>query len=205
MESMATFSLYDEIQISQCPSNLYDLKQTIKQLYELSNTEINNSLISYCKNDEHYYIFEEEQFQKVKSIIESIILKIELSDEDKYLTIDSTVDEKYQVYKLENEETKVSQDEDDEIIDEDYYDYENMPEMDENEVQKEEKKEDESKIKCNICEMNIQGIRYLCGVCKEFNMCENCEKKEGKEHGHPLLKIRNPDLAPISFKCILHN
>ena len=56
-------------------------------------------------------------------------------------------------------------------------------------------------IKCNICEEEIQGIRYLCGVCQDFNMCEKCEIKEGMEHNHPLLKIRSPDLAPTLFKC----
>ena len=48
-------------------------------------------------------------------------------------------------------------------------------------------------IKCNNCGMeNIEGTRYKCINCPEFNLCEKCE--ENCEHivNHIFLKIRRP-------------
>ena len=208
MSSMATFTFYDEIQISECPSNLYDLKQTIKRLYTLDDCQIVDCLISYTMNGEHKFIFKEEDYEKVIPIIEKIVIKIEISDTDKYLTIDPMIDEEYELYQLENITKKG--DEKDKHIDEynsdDYNLYENMEfegdaDADGNGADTPNSPNAPNGIKCNICDGEIQGIRYLCGVCQDFNMCEKCEIKEGMEHNHPLLKIRSPDLAPTLFKC----
>jgi len=44
---------------------------------------------------------------------------------------------------------------------------------------------------CKYCNMNpINGIRYKCPTCVDFNLCENCEQKI--PHDHPLLKVRKP-------------
>ena len=49
-----------------------------------------------------------------------------------------------------------------------------------------------SGIKCHDCQVfPIVGIRYKCLKCDNFDLCENCEEKNGKNHGHPLLKLRN--------------
>ena len=60
-------------------------------------------------------------------------------------------------------------------------------------------------IKCDGCGISpITGCRYKCGVCDNFDYCEECEKKLSKEHGHPLLKIRDPgmkiDIIKNQFK-----
>jgi hypothetical protein len=55
---------------------------------------------------------------------------------------------------------------------------------------------------CDGCDQPIIGIRYNCAVCKDFDFCEKCEAKFGPQHGHPLLKIKNPREAPIQFKCL---
>lgn len=69
------------------------------------------------------------------------------------------------------------------------------------------KNEDEKKIHlghiCEGCNSSIIGIRYKCAVCNNFDYCEKCEKKFGLKHGHPMLKIKRPEEAPIHFKCIL--
>ena len=73
------------------------------------------------------------------------------------------------------------------------------------------KKEDDKKKKvihkeyiCDGCDAEpIVGIRYKCTVCEDFDFCEKCEKKLGIKHGHPLLKIRDPKIAPLYFKCSL--
>lgn len=197
---MATFTFYNEIQISECPSNLFDLKQTIKQLYHLDDEQVNKSLISYYKDHCHFYIFTEEQFQQVKLIIESVIIRIELSDIDNYFNIEPIIDEEYSVFKFEKDEKKESPNEKEEIIEENNFGNKNMPLQEENEKAKEKSQEVNHIIKCNLCKKKIRGIRYLCGICKKFNICKKCETKEGQNHGHSLLKIRSPDLAPILFK-----
>ena len=200
---MATFTFFGEIQISKCPSNLYDLKQTIKQLYTLDDSQIEDCLISYNMNGQHKFIFNEEDYEKIIPIIETIVIKIEISDIDKYLTIDPMIDEEYELYQLENITKKG--DEIDKNIDEynadDYNLYENMEIEGDGDGKGTDTPNTPNGIKCNICQEEIQGIRYLCGVCQDFNMCEKCEIKEGMEHNHPLLKIRSPDLAPTLFKC----
>ena len=50
---------------------------------------------------------------------------------------------------------------------------------------------------CDGCEMNpIVGCRYKCGVCPDFDYCEECEKKFSKQHGHPFVKIYDPSMEP---------
>ena len=56
-------------------------------------------------------------------------------------------------------------------------------------------------ICCSQCKENIVGVRYKCVVCEDFNFCEKCEDKFKDEHGHPMLKIKSPDMCPISINC----
>ena len=227
MLGMVTFSFYDELEISECPDNLYDLKQKIKTLYLLDENQIKDCILSYKdKKGDNNYIFNEEQFEQMIPIVESIIIKIELIDDLKYLTIDSMVDEEYPFYKIDkniNYDQIIQYNEDEYNI---YPDDTMEDEIDKTEDKKEDNKEDKIEdkkedkkedkrdiikqihcgIKCNICQCKeIIGIRYLCGVCQNFNLCEECEKNYGKNHNHPLLKIRNPDLSPISFTCKIDN
>lgn len=51
-------------------------------------------------------------------------------------------------------------------------------------------------IKCNKCGKNpIIGYRYKCSICKNYNLCENCEEKnyETEEHSHNFIKMRNEE------------
>ena len=73
-----------------------------------------------------------------------------------------------------------------------------------------EEKKDDNKNKvhgdyiCDGCNADpIVGIRYKCAVCDDFDYCEKCEKELGSKHGHPFLKIRNVNEAPIYFNCSL--
>ena len=46
-------------------------------------------------------------------------------------------------------------------------------------------------VKCSACNVQtIQGARYCCLTCQNFNLCSNCE--ENTDHPHALLKIRRP-------------
>ena len=48
--------------------------------------------------------------------------------------------------------------------------------------------------KCSKCgKFPIEGNRYICMQCLTFQLCESCENKYGKQHGHLLLKLRRTD------------
>ena len=213
MSRMVTFSFYDEIQIIECPSSFYELKEKIKFLYIIDETQIDKIIISYQESDaQRYYISNEEEFDKIIPKIESIVLILEILDDDKYLTIEPSFEEEYNnIYLLNLSNDNKDNDEYYGI----YYDMDDLDKITEectagetDEKDDEEKEENKeivhNGIKCNICgEENIEGIRYLCGICDNFNLCQKCEKVNGQEHNHPLLKIRNPQYAPLSFKCKL--
>ena len=67
----------------------------------------------------------------------------------------------------------------------------------------EKKKAFHSGYICDGCNGPIIGIRYKCVVCEDFDYCEKCEDKYKGGHGHPLLKIKNPEMSPIAIKCML--
>lgn len=47
--------------------------------------------------------------------------------------------------------------------------------------------------KCNNCgKENIEGIRYKCTNCPDYNLCEKCESNSEHIPSHVLLKIRRP-------------
>jgi hypothetical protein len=58
---------------------------------------------------------------------------------------------------------------------------------------------------CDGCEMTpIKGIRYMCSVCSNHDICETCERN-GVHAGHALLKIRKPEFAPAKLICQYKN
>ena len=58
---------------------------------------------------------------------------------------------------------------------------------------------------CDGCGMTpIKGIRYMCSVCPNYDICENCER-DGVHAGHCLLKIRKPEYAPAKLICQYKN
>lgn len=53
-------------------------------------------------------------------------------------------------------------------------------------------------VKCHKCGMMpIQGIRYRCSVCFDFDYCQRCEELYFDKHPkkHYFLKIRDPLLV----------
>ena len=64
---------------------------------------------------------------------------------------------------------------------------------------------------CDGCKMNpigksyfylfyLVGTRYKCGVCPNFDFCENCEKEKGEQHGHFFYKLRFNDSIDLRKK-----
>lgn len=46
----------------------------------------------------------------------------------------------------------------------------------------------------------VRGVRYMCSVCSNYDLCENCERAGVHAH-HPMLKIRAPAHAPSKLVC----
>ena len=50
-------------------------------------------------------------------------------------------------------------------------------------------------IRCEGCGLDpFVGYRYMCAICDDYNLCENCEEEIGKKHHHPFIKITTPYL-----------
>jgi hypothetical protein len=48
-------------------------------------------------------------------------------------------------------------------------------------------------VKCDGCGMYpIQGPRYKCTVCFDFDYCQQCEETNSEDHIHPFIKYRCP-------------
>jgi hypothetical protein len=59
-------------------------------------------------------------------------------------------------------------------------------------------------VTCDDCGVSpIQGNRYKCAVCHNFDFCPKCEEKNKDLHPHPFILIRHPDRAPHSISCIV--
>ena len=57
-------------------------------------------------------------------------------------------------------------------------------------------------VKCDGCGVfPIVGCRYKCAFCDNFDYCEQCESKLSEKHNHPFLKIYEPKMNPVFFKC----
>ena len=50
---------------------------------------------------------------------------------------------------------------------------------------------------CDQCNKRIEGIKFKCCVCPDFDFCEACEKEFGENHGHAMIKINKPN----NFGC----
>eukprot|EP01087_Luapelamoeba_hula_P011833 TRINITY_DN326_c0_g1_i1.p1 TRINITY_DN326_c0_g1~~TRINITY_DN326_c0_g1_i1.p1 ORF type:complete len:593 (-),score=90.13 TRINITY_DN326_c0_g1_i1:57-1835(-) len=50
---------------------------------------------------------------------------------------------------------------------------------------------------CDVCQRTIQGIRYKCAICADYDLCETCEERAPSVHDqlHAFIKIRTPNMA----------
>ena len=58
-------------------------------------------------------------------------------------------------------------------------------------------------VTCDSCQKNdIEGARYKCSVCSNFDFCEQCQ--ETVEHEHPFLKIKTLKQTPLKILTVLN-
>ncbi len=223
---LAELDFYNEKVIITLPNSFMEFKLNIAEKFLIELDDVNELLFS----SENLKLTNEEEYQKLLSLKKRISIKIEISENSKMyqnekkniieekmdnmkkiwnnLEIGKKVEditnqfkEKFQNLVKFTEEKKEDKNE------------ENKNEKKEvnKEEKKEEKKDDKKEeliihhhVKCDGCKKSpIQGIRYKCTICENFDYCEECEKKYALQHGHPILKIRKPELAPISIQCRL--
>ncbi|MCQ2818173.1 MAG: hypothetical protein MJ252_12980 [archaeon] len=59
---------------------------------------------------------------------------------------------------------------------------------------------------CDGCGCHpIQGVRYKCAICEDFDYCEDCEEMNVNAHPHPFIKIAKPEYAPVDIKCAFNH
>ncbi|KAJ1953035.1 hypothetical protein EC988_003224, partial [Linderina pennispora] len=51
-------------------------------------------------------------------------------------------------------------------------------------------------VLCDSCGDLVTGVRYKCGNCSDFDLCEKCEAKTSHDKSHIFVKIRNPSVVP---------
>lgn len=57
---------------------------------------------------------------------------------------------------------------------------------------------------CDGCGQDpIEGVRYKCAVCPDFDLCQRCEDKTS--HDHPFLKIKRPSQAPYKIIAVVND
>jgi hypothetical protein len=52
-------------------------------------------------------------------------------------------------------------------------------------------------IECDNCSVTpIRGLRHTCGICQDYDLCNQCEKEgsHGHDEDHPLIEVPNPEL-----------
>ena len=61
-----------------------------------------------------------------------------------------------------------------------------------------------SDIRCEGCGLYpFVGYRYMCTICDDYNLCENCEERLATRHNHPFMKVTYSGLLDSFNKCYL--
>lgn len=205
---LAELNFYDEKVIITLPSSFMEFKLNIAEKYLIELDDVNELLIS----SENLKITNEEEYQQLLSLKKRISIKIEISENSKIYQNEkkNMFEEKMDNMKKKWNNLEIGKKFED-ITNQFKEKFQNLVKL--NEVKQDNKKEEKEnekkeeliihcRVKCDGCKkFPIEGIRYKCTICKNFDYCEECEKKYALEHGHPLLKIRKPELAPISIIC----
>ena len=181
------------------PQDFNCLKNEIKEKFLLDLTDISELLIFY-QNPEKQYITNNDEYKSFL-ISEQDKLFLDIKDDSQlYLKTLENI-------KKENIENNNKGFEDPKIIRKITKIYKPAIEDENNEmINCSNDKQYHYGIMCNNCSVfPVIGCRYKCTICEDFNLCEECEKRMGAIHSHPLLKINSPKMKSIIFKIYIRN
>ena len=187
----ATLNFYDEIISIVLPSTYEELKLTVCERFMMELNDVNELVYSYVNNGKTYPIASEKDFQMMT-----------LQPGEKKINIE--VSPKSQLFKKEEKNfIGKCQEKLGGLLDGIKDNFNNVKEKVDNIIKKKDEEFVHKAVICDGCGMKpLVGTRYKCTVCRNFDLCENCEKKNN--HSHPLLKIRKPELAPVDIKCTVN-
>ena len=192
---MLVVELNEKIKVIKIQKNFKEFKNKIIEEYGLSKEQESKIFFTYIdEDDDSIYINSEEDYLHVINLAEKIVLNVEFKEiekDEKKPSIDSLLSKgnidaiiekaNKRIIDLKNEEKIITNKLENKINTQIIH----------------------NEIKCCECKNNIKGIIYQCCICNNCYFCEECEKKFGLIHNHPLLKIRNPELCPLNIHCVL--
>uniref|UniRef100_A0A1I8I5X1 ZZ-type domain-containing protein n=1 Tax=Macrostomum lignano TaxID=282301 RepID=A0A1I8I5X1_9PLAT len=61
-------------------------------------------------------------------------------------------------------------------------------------------------VYCDNCNTVIVGVRYKCGMCKDYDLCERCESsRPHQQRNHLFIKIYEPISASLNARPLISN
>ncbi|KAJ2822232.1 hypothetical protein FBU31_004653, partial [Coemansia sp. 'formosensis'] len=57
-------------------------------------------------------------------------------------------------------------------------------------------------VVCDACDFPIVGVRYKCGNCLDYDLCEGCEATVKHNENHLFVKMRNYHPTPVSTSML---
>ena len=177
----------------------------IKELKQQEENEVNKQKLENLLKLENK--MKKEEQEKMKEI-NGLMKKYGEGANVLFKNISSIQNQKYaQLQKIRKEINELKMKLDDSEKSEDDK-FKGKPKKEEKQIKNKEEKKKKKAVHieyiCDGCDAEpIVGVRYKCTICEDFDFCEKCEKVLGPKHGHPLLKIREPNIAPLYFKCTL--
>ena len=201
---MLIVELNEKIRVIRIPKTYEDFKKAVIEEYSLPKEKLSKIFFTYLDEENNsIYVTNEDDFLYTLPFIETIVFNIEFkeneNEEKEQPSIDSlllngdidAIIEKAnkKIIELKNESKALKGKE---------IKLRSINKNKNNKIHIIHKG-----VNCNECKNIIEGIRYKCCICPDYNLCEKCENKFGLGHNHPLLKIRKPELCPIAFSCKL--
>ena len=195
MESQKIFKINynNNFKLMHAPDNFNSFLEEVSKNFHI-NFDLNNKnfKISYLDQDNDNVLIDNESDYNLlldsmnSSNKNQIKIKIEINDNKNNNINDNNFFNNFK--NLKN------------VFQENYEDF-NTPENNQNNFTEpnSNQKDIHYNVICDGCGMNpIQGIRYKCSVCKNFDYCEKCE--DTIPHDHAFIKL----VHPYSIKMLKH-
>ena len=200
METIKLIFFYESVDIIK-PKDFDSLKKEIEKKYLLNPIDVSELIIFY-KNPEKNYIQNNDDYQTFYNLnINELYINIKINSQ-LYLTNLDLIKKENDLkkeglnqIKIKSKITKIEKPNKEQII---------KPKININKLDKGINYH--YGVECNNCHLfPIIGCRYKCVICDNLSFCENCEKKIGFIHSHPLIKINSPKYQSMILKIFIRN